>query len=211
MRIVADITFSDKKIEVVLDDGDSFTALYSARNSVLLYEGADISDDDIDRMKDEFLRTECISSALSYLRNPHTERDVSVYLKKKGFTAEQAAAAMEYCVKNGYVNDEDYAAGYIESVMKRRAAGEYYYFKKLFDKGIKQPLAKKIVAQFAPEINRIDSILLFAAKKWKAPVSREKFYRFLVSRGYSDAVARVALKAAAKAGMIVQGDDDVES
>jgi len=211
MPIVSTVRFSEKQIDVTLNDGSSFTALYTVANSVLLREGAEISVEDIARLKEEYVRTRCVAAALSYLRLPHTERDLAVHLKKKEFSAEQTAATLDYCRVNGFVNDEEYASRYIESVIARKCAGELYFQKKLFEKGINQTLVKKIVAHFAPEINRIDSILRFAAKKNKGPVTRERLYRFLISRGYTDGVVRRALAAAVEEGILVNGDDDAES
>ncbi len=211
MPTIRTVTFSDKTIEVTLEDGASFEAMYSVANSVLLRVGAVLDEDEIEGLNDEYVRTKCVSSALSYLRVPHTERDLSLYLKKKKYSAAQIAATLEYCRLQAFVNDEEYASRYIESVISRKAAGELYFQKKLYEKGINAAIVKKMVAHFAPQINKIETILLFAEKKCKLPVTRERLYRFLVSRGYTEGVLRAALAAAAREGMIIQGDEDAES
>lgn len=211
MPIVSTVHFTEHEIEVTFDDGSSCAVLYTPGNSLLFHSGAEVDDAQLDSLKDEYTQRRCVSGALAYLRHPHTERDLSLYLQKKKFSSSQIERVLAYCRENGYVNDADYASRYIESVIARKAAGELYFVKKLCEKGINHALVKKMVAHFAPRINRIESVLLLAEKKCKAPLTRERLYRYLVSRGYTGDVVREALSAAVQKGMIIQGDNDAES
>ena len=130
-------------------------------------------------------------------------------MKKKKFAAEAIAGAVQYALEKGYLDDAAYALKYIADMTKRKAIGATRIKAALMTKGVSKQIAEQTIAAsgFAESI---EAALAAARKKignkGKTP-EKDKLWRFLRYRGFSDDSVRKVLKALEKEG-VFSGDDN---
>lgn len=130
--------------------------------------------------------------ALLYLsRAPRTTEEVRRFLLRKGFNDEEITEAIFKLTQIGYLNDEKYLENYLGSGKSQK----YGYARlklKLLQKGINPELLKNLNFAEDEEIAKARELL---QKKYKNinSADKAKYYRFLLNRGFSPAVARKAL------------------
>lgn len=115
---------------------------------------------------------------------------------QRGYSPEEADAAMAFVTERGYQSDERYAENKARARQSR--AGNRKIELILRNKGIGEKLARDQVAMLDPEESRA----LHAAEKFRRSVAAEgmttelkqKIYRYLSSRGFSSASIRAALR-----------------
>ena len=134
-----------------------------------------------------------------------TPRDHSKYelvqkLKQRGFSREVIDAAISSCERFDYINDERTAQVYIRQV-KRKGYGKKRIQLELNKKGLKGTRIQSILDQSVSETDEregAERILKKNIKRFErekdALKRREKIYRFLHARGFSQGVIAELVK-----------------
>ncbi|USN56299.1 MAG: regulatory protein RecX [Candidatus Peribacteria bacterium] len=79
----------------------------------------------------------CIDYAYYYLsRFPKTEKELRAKLYEKGYTDVEVESAMELLIRDGYVDDEQFARMYLESEVIKKGKPLWTIRGKLLQKGI---------------------------------------------------------------------------
>lgn len=130
--------------------------------------------------------------ALNYLsRALRTTAEVRQYLSRNGFSNEEIEEVISKLTAIGYLDDRRYLENYLLSEKALRYGINKIKFK-LLQKGIDLEHLNNLPVDEEEEVNKAKEILL---KKYKQldPMDYGKYYRFLVGRGFSPAVARKAV------------------
>lgn len=95
----------------------------------------------------------CIDYAYYYLsRFPKTEKELRAKLYEKGYTDLEVESAMELLIKDGYVDDEQFARMYLESEVIKKGKSLWNIRSKLLQKGIDSWLLEGLIADYEEEI-----------------------------------------------------------
>lgn len=134
---------------------------------------------------------EVYEKALSLLgRRPHSRMELFRKLRKRKYSSSVINRVLEQCEKYSFLNDEDFAAMYLEELQGRgygwrRIKNEFY------KKGLSQDIIQKTLEKIdeASEKERAQKMLgkkMKLLKKEKDPrKKREKCCRHLASKGFS--------------------------
>lgn len=165
-----------------------------------LKAGMEVDKAQLDKIQLETEKAQALDKALTHLSaTPKTQRQMRIFLAKKGYVD----AVIDYCMERlnyyGYVNDEDYCRAYVNSVSgksKRAMQAE------LIKRGVDKNTVEKALESYSDDGGQILTLL----KKYLRgkELSKENIYkgcRYLVSKGYDYDAVKSACEA-------LGGDED---
>jgi len=130
--------------------------------------------------------------ALTYLgRFARTERQVKVYLQKKGFAADEIKDAILFLREHRFLNDTSYAESFIQSKI-HHGDGPLKIKQMLFQKGVDSNTSNELLNSMYPQELQLEKAVELLQKRRSA--TREKQIRFIASRGFPRYVIIQALK-----------------
>lgn len=149
--------------------------------------GTEIDEDKFNEAKIESDKLVCSTEALNYVsKRLRTEFQVVEHLKKKGYCNEGIELAISRLKNYGYLNDEYFAKLQAKELAKTK--GKFYIKKDLLTKGVSEDIIQNVLE----ELDGDDTSCREVATKWlkNKPLpleikTKEKLYRFLMSRGYT--------------------------
>src|SRR5688572_23782473 len=97
----------------------------------------------IPRRQDPFYQAQSILS-----RRDHSEAEVRFKMRKKGFSKEDVDKVIQWLKEKKFLNDEQFAQRYIESMVRSKAVGKIWIKHKLRQKGLNDELTQKTLEQF---------------------------------------------------------------
>lgn len=128
--------------------------------------------------------------ALNYLSyKGRTEKEMKVYLLRKGYTEEIVATVIEKLKDYNYVDDKEYATNFHKSQLLNKGYGPLRIQYKLLQKGISKEEYRQIELQ--ENFNYFAIALKQGEKKLKGKKdidSLRKVYGYLLRRGFSQEV-----------------------
>lgn len=210
MPSIEKIIYGEHSLRVFLDNGESLKLPYSAVSEYSLSTGQDISGDIYIKIYDESLRFFCMEKALFYLsRRSRSAREMSVYLKKKGFRTEHIDSVIDTLSSRGYINDYDFAVSFIRNRISMKKYGVERIKKDLFLKGIDRNIIDKTLEECNAYSVDEDVLFNMAMKKYNSVKDKKNSYMktraFLQSRGFDyDSIRKVL------AGVIKEMPDEQE-
>ena len=130
------------------------------------------------------------ATAKSYLysmiaRKARTEKEAKQKLKEKGYSLEASNYAINKAKEYGFLSDEDFAKNYVE--VSSRNKGSYRLKQELKQKGISDDLIGEALIEMDEDVERAQAEQLaerYLKGKTLDDKTREKLFRYLVSRGY---------------------------
>jgi regulatory protein len=142
-----------------------------------------------------------LNSALRILTpRDHSKYELVKKLKQRGFSREDIDAAISSCERFDYINDERTAQDYIRQ-LKRKGYGKKRIQLELNKKGLKGTRIQSILNQSVSEKDEKEGAERLVEKNIKrferekdALKRRDKIYRFLHARGFSQGVIAEILK-----------------
>ncbi len=119
----------------------------------------------------------------------HSAFELARKLKLKGFAAEEIGLAIEKLKQERYLNDEDTAESYLNSLINNKTFGYYGIKAKLHQKGFEHALVERLLEENFP-LEKEEAL----AKKYlsKSRKTGQKAMAGLKSRGFrSQVISRV--------------------
>jgi regulatory protein len=207
---VTSYRYNNDAVELELDSGEQLILPVLLEYNRYFAKGAEINDKEITVLRSVQERYECTRKAVGYLaRGSKSQAQLVQYLKKKKFSSDAVTGAVQYTREHGYLDDAEYASKYIADMTKRKAVGATRIKAALMAKGVSKQIAEQTIAE-SGFTESIEDALAAARKKignkGKTP-EKDKLWRFLRYRGFSDDSVRKVMKALEKEG-IFSGDDD---
>ncbi|MCL4397792.1 RecX family transcriptional regulator [Patescibacteria group bacterium] len=160
-----------------------------------LYNGQEISQDYLNKIIAESDFGKAFNASLNFLSfRPRSEYEIRQYLKRK--KVEDIDGVVEKLRQIGQINDEQFAAWWVEQRSTFRPKGKRALEMELARKGIKVKLPKDKESEGEKAMRAIQKKLkLWSQEKLGEQKWREKIMRFLISRGFDyDTVEEVLAK-----------------
>lgn len=191
--IVTRIEEADKsKVKIYIDGEYAFPFYQKDIGKYRLEEGKEISQEIYDTIMEETILYRAKEKAMSLLKfSDRTEAELRGKLKSAGFPDRIVSFVLDYVCSYGYINDERYAASYVN--MKMESKSRAFIRMELLHRGIKKELIDKVLSEEYekeeedPEIKAIRKLVL---KKYSDPdaISGEAANKLLASlyrKGFS--------------------------
>lgn len=155
----------------------------------------EISEERLKQIKLDNGKIAAFSRAISYIeKGLHTEKQLRIYLKEKGFLQESIDEAIEKLLEYGYISDEAFAESFINSYKHKKGRIKLKF--ELQSKGV----SPEIIEQKLDELLEDDESEIYARaalekylkNKTFDAKTRQKAYAHLMSKGFeNDVISKV--------------------
>lgn len=130
-------------------------------------------------------------------RRDHSIAEVRLKLKRKGFSATQTDETIAWLQMRKLLNDEKFAARYVENTLAIKAVGPRWIAYKLKQKGIAQDIIEETLGSVFTTDGE-QQLATTAAQAWRRQHSKhredkQRLQRFLMSRGFSFEAIKTAI------------------
>lgn len=129
-------------------------------------------------------------------RRDNSTAEVEGKLRAKGFSPQQIDETITWLISRKLLNDEKFAARYVENTLAIKAVGPHWLTHKLKEKRIASHIIEKVVTAVFSD-GQESELALRASAAWRRqhPTkagNREALTRFLLARGFSYEVIKSA-------------------
>lgn len=180
---------NNKMIRIYIDDCYSFTIPEEEYLRNGLYEGTEISEEKLEKIRDKVLVRAARERGVRFLTfKDRSEYEVFKKLTEVGFDDDIAKRATQELKTIGYLDDNRFALKYISERMRNKALSKKALGFELVNKGIDKEITEEALAEF--EIDDYQIALREAKKRFgKYDLNDRKMegkaYRFLLHRGFT--------------------------
>ena len=188
MRISYIEKISKNKLQITLEDSETFIISERDWQRFMPEEGVWIDDDVLSELFEDYMLPKAKYKALNLLKSrDHTRTELIRKLKNAGYPDGVIHKTLEYIDSYHYLNDVRFAENYIAYRGKTKSRKELLY--ELSLKGLDKELVQDTEA-FKENCNDRDAILALILKRWgdePKPDTKEKdrMTRYLARRGFS--------------------------
>jgi regulatory protein len=185
-------------MNVYLDDRYAFSLSVRALGEHPVAVGDRLTETDVARLRAADEPDRAVDSALNLLTHRgRSERELRQRLRLKGYTPEAIEAAIGKVVAWGYLDDERFAAAWVEQRQAGKPRSRRALANELREKGVDREIVETTLAE--AEIDEIADARELAADKWRKEASlepdkrRQRTAAFLARRGYGWDVVKPVL------------------
>lgn len=165
-----------------------------------------LSKEDIDVLLESEEKAKAMDAALRLLSyRMRSEKELADSLRRKGYGEGLVEDIMKELRKRGYVDDQDFARMYAQSLLGSRKDGSRAVKMKLSQKGISREVTRNIVEELTSDEKEYEAALELAIKKLKGSYkndSPDAIYRklggFLSRKGYPYEIVMKVLRKVTK-------------
>lgn len=184
------------QINIYADEEFLFSAPQEYWYSLHIYDGDEMSAEEMEKIGKEIEAARCTQAAFSYLaRRPYSEKELRLKLMKK-FHAEEIDRAVEESKNLGLLDESAYAEALAEELLRLRHYGPKRILSELLKHGIPSHPAEKAVDTLEIDVEKELASLL--ELKYSAalsdPKDRKKVIDSLSRMGYSYSDIRHAIE-----------------
>lgn len=185
------------RVNVYLDEEFAFGISKIALVDFDLFVGKDLNQKEINEILEKDQRIKALEKSFRWLgMRPRSRKEIEKKLKEKGFAKKIIKKTLKKLEEYGYLNDKKFAQSWLEA-RKLTGKGKFVVRRELREKGIRENLAKKILARYSPkeEIEIAKNLIERRRARYKDlnPLERkQKIARYLASRGFSwEAISQI--------------------
>ena len=136
--------------------------------------------------------------AINYISyRPRSSNEVRSHLIQKGYSFPLADRVVDYLTQNNYLNDLEFARKWYLSRLLKGGYGPFLIRSELMEKGISSEICQELRERFYPEKKEREEAIRLVDKKGTSALKdlrqKRKYYRTLLRRGFSSAIAIDAL------------------
>ena len=190
MRITSTLPTRDNQMmRIYIDENYAFSVPKEDYIRLGLYEKEEITQDEIERIRQEVVLRAAREKATGYLMyRDRSEGEVIEKLINAGFDKDIAQEAASALKALGYIDDNRYARKYITDRLKNKAMSRKAIRFELERKGISSQIIEEALSE--TEVNEDEIALRTAKKKFgkydvKDEKVRQKIMRYLCHKGFS--------------------------
>lgn len=194
---------SGDRFNIFLDDGHGEYFGFGVDQDVFidwkLKKGKELTEEDIENIKADDEVRKAFHLSLEYLSyRMRSEKEVSHYLRKKGYQRETINKVLEKLHHYDFVNDEAFAKAFLQSKKNTTMTGPIIIKQQLAQKGVSNDVINRIIMEFDKEDQVEKAISLIEKKlptltKYSTKQKREKVAQYLLQKGYPFSVIEEAL------------------
>lgn len=132
-------------------------------------------------------------------KRSYTIKQIEEKLERKGHSKEVIHAVIDYCLKMGYLNDEEYVRQWVSTRNRLKPIGKRRIIHELKGKGIEQEIIMEYLDHNFSDEEEYELATSLIKKKIghnldKENINFNKLYRFLLRRGFSHYIAMKVLR-----------------
>lgn len=187
-----------ERMNIYLDDRFAFSISVRALTEHPVSVGDHLSEADITRLRNADEPDRAVFTALNLLAHRgRSERELRQRLRQKGYTPEAIDEAIRRVIDWGYLNDERFAASWVEQRQSSRPRSRRALEHELREKGVDREIIETTMEE--AEIDEVADARRLAADKWRKERAlepdkrRQRTAAFLARRGYGWDVAKQVL------------------
>lgn len=191
-----------ERMNIYLDGKYAFSMSLRALAEQPVSVGNHLSTADIERLRNADEPDRATNAALNMLAHRgRSERELRQRLRQKGFTQAAIDATIRRVVDWGYLNDERFAASWVEQRSSSKPRSRRALAHELREKGVDRELITHAIDE--ADIDEAADAKRLAADKWRKeraqPLDkrRQRTAGYLARRGYSWQIAKQAIDALA--------------
>lgn len=177
------------RFSVYIDDRFSFSITEDDYLSLHLYDKSELSQDEIDYIRNTVNFRAAKSSALKYLSYKlRTEKEVRIKLQEDGFDEYSAQMAIEELKALGYINNKIYVQKYVFDRSKLKPKSKKLIKLELQSKGIQEEIIDEVLNDWNVDETSVAESLIkrkFGKYDFKDDAVKRKAYMFLHHRGFA--------------------------
>lgn len=184
-----------ERMNIYLDGRYAFSMSVRALSEHPISVGDHLSATDIERLRNADEPDRATNAALNLLAHRgRSERELRQRLRQKGYTASAIDEAIRRVVDWGYLNDEQFAAAWVEQRSSGRPRSRRALAHELREKGVDRQIIETTIEE--AEIDELADARRLAVDKWRKERGQEPDKRrqrtagFLARRGYSWQIAK---------------------
>ncbi|MBN1648130.1 MAG: RecX family transcriptional regulator [Spirochaetales bacterium] len=190
--VISSIQESPAGYKCILSDGTSFFVAMHHFYGRQLRTGAELNDQDIEYLEHEDRFYHAWRQAARYLEiRDHSSYELSLKLRKKGFTREIAAQVCADLAEKRIINDEKFAVHFLAALIRKNRFSETFLLRKMIARGIDRKTGEKLLGKCFTDQHRQEA-LGYAVRKalQRAGQDRERLILSLQKKGfrYSDII-----------------------
>ncbi len=175
-----------ERVNVYMDGEFAFAVYIDTAIANRLKKGAELSDDDVERILREDKEKYALSCAMKFLSyRMRTERELRRKLKEKEIAPEAIDAAVAKLKEIGYLDDQGFAELYAQELMQKY--GQRVAMQKLMQKGVPREIAQETLAGMEQEETVIDTYVVRLKQKHAGEEenkAKQKIIRALMAKGF---------------------------
>lgn len=164
-----------------------------------LNKGMDISEADINKIKEEGVLDKAFQKTLNFLSyRMRSEKEILQYLREQEVERDDAEQLMERLRDLNFLDDLAFAEAFVRTKKNSQKKGPLLIEQELYQKGISQKHIGTAMLQYPPE-EQLDNAIAAAEKKQSSYSSegarkkQQKLMQFLIQRGFTSETAKQAL------------------
>ncbi len=188
---------SKEKFSVYIDGRFSFSIAEDDYLSLHLYDKSELSQDEIDYIKNTINFRAAKNYALKYLSYKlRTEKEVRMKLQDDGFDSDSIEKALEELTALGYINNKIFVQKYVYDRSKLKPKSKKLIKMELLGKGIQEDIIDEVLNDWnVDEASVAESLVKrkFGKYDLEDEKIKRKAYMFLKHRGFSHDVIESAI------------------
>ncbi len=208
-NVIKEIKKKSSIVIVVLSSGEKLKLSHSSYTEFRLYEGKELSEEELAKLCSYEKEGEFYDYALRLLgKDNYTVSMISKKLLGKGADEKQIASILTRLEKEDLLNDERYAKVFVEDVAALRCIGKNKVLAELRVKGIGNDILSKLEFPEEKECEKASTAASFLDKKYAKAANgakKDKAIRALIGRGFTYEVAAKAVET-----MLTPNDEEEE-
>jgi regulatory protein len=184
-----------ERMNIYLDGRYAFSMSVRALSEHPVSVGDHLSPADIERLRNADEPDRAVTTALNLLTHRgRSERELRQRLRQKGYTSTAIDEAIRRVVEWGYLNDEQFAASWVEQRSSGRPRSRRALAHELREKGVDRQIIETTIEE--ADIDELADARRLGADKWRKEGAQEPDRRrqrtadFLARRGYSWQIAK---------------------
>lgn len=185
-------------VTVTFDNDEKLRLHYEVALQCGLRKNDEISDERLKEIEKQEELFSLKNSALRIIsRRPHSEFELKVKLRKKGFDQTDINPIIENFIDKGYLSDKDFAFRYAEEALNKKK-GLMKIKGELISKGINREIIDEVMLSLNDEESFLENAKILANRKISSLKHksleknqlRQKLYSHLNSKGYNHTIIR---------------------
>lgn len=190
------------KVHLIFDNGEGIYLRYDTVLKFGLKKNDEITDTLLAGLQNEDYRLQIKELSFKLLsRRMHSAAELKRKLLLKKLPSERIDETIADLLERKYLDDFKFAEKYAEEMLKNNKKGLIKIKSELLGKGVDKKTADAVMAKYENSETLIDNALLIARRKISSSVytnltavkKKEKLFRFLISKGYSQDVIRITI------------------
>ena len=208
-KTIKEIKRKASTVVVILSDGTKLKLSHSSYTEFRLYEGKELSEEELSSLLSYEKEGEFYDYALRLLgKENYTVSSLRNKLLGKGADEKQTESIIARLKKEDLLNDERYAMIYVEDIAYLRLIGKNKVLAELRYKGIEGDALLRLSFPEEKELEKARSAAALLNKKYAKAANgakKDKAIRALISRGFSYEIAYKAID-----GTLTPNDEETE-